>query len=317
MISQLGYIGIGVKDMAVWEDFVTNVLGLEISERLDDGTLYLRQDEYHHRFIVEPTGEDDIKYAGWMVNTLDSMNEVQARLQAAGVEVEEASPEECAYRKVVKMITFKDPDGVRVEVFYGLDVVVEEPFHSPRPIGNFHAGELGLGHIVFGTNDIEETERFYRDILGFRVSDYQITERDGQKFKMCFFHVNGRHHSLALGSMKPTTRHLNHWMMQAEQMDDVGRTYDLVRARGIPLRNAIGKHMNDHMLSFYMLSPSGFAVEFGAGAREVDDDNWVVQLHHVGSVWGHDRGPAMGGGAPFPEMQEQQESLTDSGVKAR
>jgi len=34
MISQLGYVGIGVKDIKAWEEFATNVLGMEPMEKL-------------------------------------------------------------------------------------------------------------------------------------------------------------------------------------------------------------------------------------------------------------------------------------------
>jgi len=59
-ISQLGYIGIGVSDIKAWEQFATGVLGLEVSERGADGTLYLRMDEHHHRLALYPTGQDDV-----------------------------------------------------------------------------------------------------------------------------------------------------------------------------------------------------------------------------------------------------------------
>jgi biphenyl-2,3-diol 1,2-dioxygenase len=49
----------------------------------------------------------------------------------------------------------------------------------------------------------------------------------------------------------------------------------------------LGKHTNDHMVSFYLRTPSGFAVEYGWGAREVDDRTWQVQVHTAGSMWGH------------------------------
>ena len=222
LIAQLGYLGVGVKDVSAWKEFATEILGLSVAEELDDGTLYLRQDEYHHRFVIEPTGEDDVKYAGWMVPTLNALEEVRARVEAEGIEVEEASPEECAYKKVAKMITFKDPDGVRLEVFYGLDVVVNAPFHSPRAITGFHAGELGLGHVLLAVKDVDVTERFYRDVLGFRVSDTSITgQGTAAERKLTFLHVNPRHHSLAMGAI-PEPRHLNHWMMQLNTLDDVG-----------------------------------------------------------------------------------------------
>jgi hypothetical protein len=45
------------------------------------------------------------------------------------------------------------------------------------------------------------------------------------------------------------------------------------------------------MFSFYMRGPSGFEVEYGWGAREVDDAVWQVARYDVPSLWGH-RPPA-------------------------
>ena len=55
-VSQLGYLGIGVSNMDAWEAYATEVLGMEVSGRADDGTLYLRMDENHHRLALCPTG---------------------------------------------------------------------------------------------------------------------------------------------------------------------------------------------------------------------------------------------------------------------
>jgi hypothetical protein len=69
----------------------------------------------------------------------------------------------------------------------------------------------------------------------------------------------------------------------------VGATLDLVRDREIPLSTQLGKHTNDHMTSFYMQTPSGFDIEFGFGARVVDDATWEVGHYDSGSEWGHQR----------------------------
>ena len=60
-VSQLAYIGIGVSQMARWQTFATEVLGLQVVKG-DDDTVYLRMDEYHHRLALHPTGEDDVLY---------------------------------------------------------------------------------------------------------------------------------------------------------------------------------------------------------------------------------------------------------------
>ncbi len=291
LITQLGYVGIGVADIAAWEDFGTNVLGMQLYQKLDNGTLYLRMDEYSHRFVIEPTGEDDIKYAGWMAPTVNALKEVQARVTAAGVKVEEGSPEECLYRKVNRFITFQDPDGLRLEVFVGLDVDANKPFHSPRAISGFRTGDMGVGHIVPVSKDLQATERFYVDVLGFRVSDYLFNRPDAPgQHSMTFFHVNARHHSFAIGRGRGgNTKRLTHWMMEVNNIHDVGLTYDVVRKRGIPRTMEIGGHLNDHMTSFYMRTPSGFAVEYGWNGREVDDNTWVIQQYHTGDIWGHER----------------------------
>ena len=53
-VTQLGYLGIGVSDLARWEHFAANVLGLEVNGADADGSTFLRMDEYHHRFILQP-----------------------------------------------------------------------------------------------------------------------------------------------------------------------------------------------------------------------------------------------------------------------
>jgi len=51
-VTQLGYLGIGVSDLAAWEQFATQTLGLQANVRDEDGTLFLKMDEYHHRFAL-------------------------------------------------------------------------------------------------------------------------------------------------------------------------------------------------------------------------------------------------------------------------
>ena len=60
-ITQLGYVGISAKDVDEWERFATETLGLQISGKEPDGTLFLRMDEYQYRFAVQPTGKDDVE----------------------------------------------------------------------------------------------------------------------------------------------------------------------------------------------------------------------------------------------------------------
>jgi biphenyl-2,3-diol 1,2-dioxygenase len=245
-------------------------------------------DEYHHRFILHPTGKNDLAYLGWEVATEGAMNQVADQIRQAGVVVTPGSPEEAEARRVAGLIKFADPNNIPSEVFYGPQVMYDQPFRSPRRISGFKTGNLGLGHFVAWVDDFERTLHFYREVLGMRVSDFvRFSPTPDVKMNVAFLHCNPRHHTMAFAVMAGAPRRLHHFMLQLHSLDDVGATYDLCQVQNVPIVMKLGKHTNDHMVSFYLSTPSGFNVEYGWGAREIDDDTWQVQLHTAGSIWGH------------------------------
>ena len=277
-VTQLGYVGLSVSNVEEWEHFATDVLGLQTNGIDANGNLSLRMDEYSHRFIIQPTGKDDVDFVGWQVTDEPSLMEMAEQLRQAGIEVTDGTDDYATSRKVEGLIKFDDPEGTPTEIYYGPPISFDRPFNSPRAISGFVTSEQGLGHVVLHVEDLDRTVKFYRDVLGMKISDFIRN--------LAFFHCNPRHHSLALIEAK-TPKKLNHFMLQTESMNDVGSTYDLVLDREIPLTRGLGRHTNDHMTSFYMKTPSGFDVEFGWGARTVDDATWQVQRHEKGSIWGH------------------------------
>jgi 2,3-dihydroxybiphenyl 1,2-dioxygenase len=287
-VSQLGYLGLSVRDLNQWEQFAAQVLGLQPNGHDPDGALFLRMDDYHHRFIVHPTGNDDLAYIGWEVATEEGLEAMAAQLERAGVSVTAGTAEEAEARRVAGMIKFTDPSGMASEIFYGPLVNFDKPFQSPRAISGFKTGDQGLGHFVVSVDDFDRSLHFYRDVLGMRISDFvNISPMPKVKIKVGFFHCNPRHHTIAFAQMPGMSRRLHHFMLQLQSLNDVGTTYDLCQAQEVPIVMKLGKHTNDHMVSFYLRTPSGFNVEYGWGAREVDDATWQVQVHTTGSIWGH------------------------------
>ena len=61
----LGYIGVGVTDLAAWRTFSSDILGAQVTD--SDGGLKLRFDTMAWRIAVAPSGEDDIVFVGWEV----------------------------------------------------------------------------------------------------------------------------------------------------------------------------------------------------------------------------------------------------------
>jgi biphenyl-2,3-diol 1,2-dioxygenase len=288
-VTQLGYLGIGVRDVGEWQRYAEGVLGLNVAARDADGTTLLRMDDQHHRFALHEDARDDVLYAGWQVDDAAAMSAIAGRLEGAGVEVAGGSREDAERRRVSGFITFRDPDGNECEVFHGAESAAR-PFRSAKDDTSFVAGSMGLGHVVFTTTDLKKMMGFYTDMLGMKVSDYVNLER----VRLGFLHCNERHHSLAFVEVANSPKRTNHFMLQLDSIDPVGRTYDAVVEGAAPLLVTMGRHPNDEMVSFYMANPSNFGVEYGWGARTVDDSCWQVQEYDTPSLWGHKSPAAMG-----------------------
>jgi catechol 2,3-dioxygenase-like lactoylglutathione lyase family enzyme len=140
-----------------------------------------------------------------------------------------------------------------------------------------------MGHAVLNVERVEDVLPFYRDVLGFRLSDYAL-----QPFKAFFLHANSRHHALAL--IETGRSGLHHLMMEVVGFDDLGQGYDLAQLEPGRVATTLGRHSNDHMTSFYVRSPSGFLIEYGWGGRDIDPATWApVEMTMGPSLWGHDR----------------------------
>ena len=285
-IKQLGYLGFEVSDLAAWEKLAGPLLGFDISKDDKTGTLYLRWDAYHHRIALHEGPSDDLTYIGWQVDTEPELEDLIQKLKANGTKVTQISPEEAEIRKVYKAYRFQDPSGIDTELSYGRLAKYTDKIHHGFPVTGFKADELGLGHIGLVANDLEETIRFYRDVLGMLISDHITLPLGDDPIPAVFFHCNPRHHSVAfLEAQMP--KKIHHFMVELLSLDDVGRAYDRCEEAGVQLATTIGKHTNDHMHSFYMQNPSGFSIEYGWGGRLIDDKTWVVEQHTDGSIWGH------------------------------
>jgi 2,3-dihydroxybiphenyl 1,2-dioxygenase len=272
---QLGFLCFEVRDLSTWDKFLTQTLGL-----VAVGSGRYRMDGHAWRFQLTEGPLDDLSAVGWELTDAE-LDDRLAALAAAGIEATEADP---AARSAARRFTCVDPSGIPVELLTGL-ARASEPFKSPVVQGGFVADELGLGHLVLSAPDPAASERFYADLLGFKLSDRIQTSFYGHDVDLGFYHINPRHHSLAFGG--PQRKRINHFLLEARHMDEVGLAYDRCIRGGARIMLTLGRHPNDRMFSFYALTPSRFQVEFGWGGRQVDPEAWQSGIYTQISEWGH------------------------------
>ncbi|MHC1563614.1 VOC family protein [Actinomycetospora sp. C-140] len=143
-----------------------------------------------------------------------------------------------------------------------------------------------MGHATLIVGKAEEEIAFYQDVMGMHLRETTFQ-------KTAFFGVNPRQHSLGMLGVLPDDAppQLMHLMIEVDDIDDVGRAQDKCLDGAGPVSISMGKHWNDHVVSFYTQTPSGWDIEYGAGGRRVDDTADWSQVHQAGvpgaSVWGH------------------------------
>lgn len=280
-VLRLGYVGLTTMSSPAWVEFGTEVLGMALSAgEPPHGQTWLRMDDRRYRFILSE-GDPGVSFLGFEVSDPAAFDRLRDRLATVGVSTAE-EPDTAVAREVAGLFSCTGPEGLRIEVTHG-PARTHVPFVSPRGV-RFVTGAGGLGHAVFGVGDIDTATDFYCDGLGLGMSD---TIRTGQ-LTLRFLHCGPRHHSIALAHA-PGNAGLRHLMVEVDEIDDVGRTYDLVRARDVPVSVTLGRHTNDAMLSFYCVTPDDHEVEYGAEGVLVDPDAHDPTSYDAISSWGHRR----------------------------
>lgn len=303
-IRSLGYVGFGAPDPMVWLDYATKIIGLMPARACagedwgipaipgagpksggsgiaDDGSIYLKMDEWQWRIAVHPDEENrGIKYLGFEVEDQADLEAHIERLRSAGFAAEMGTAAQARQRAVTAIAHTADPCGNAIELFHG--PIVDRKFASPLGM-EFLAGALGIGHInLLASRHLESAQEFYTRVLGFNLVDY-IHFGSGNSAN--FYGCNARHHSIGLLKVGDV-RGVHHMMIEVTEVDMVLQCLERVNDAGIEITSTLGRHVNDNMLSFYMRSPFGFEVEIGFGGRMIDD-SWTPNQFVEGDIWGH------------------------------
>ena len=133
------------------------------------------------------------------------------------------------------------------------DTTVERLPDADKPIQ--------LTHAVINSTDVEASERYAVEKLGFKVSD--------RTAHMRFVRCNRKHHALAFA--RSDTASLNHIAFELPSMDAVMRGIGRLRDAGYEPVWGPGRHGPGNNVFGYFIAPYGGIVEYTAEVAEVDD----------------------------------------------
>ena len=126
-----------------------------------------------------------------------------------------------------------------------------------------------VGHLVLNVRDVEASERFYTEILGFEVA----IKRPNAVFLTC----GTVHHDLALFEAPvDATRGelgLNHFAVQIGGLEDLKETYQLLKEQGVAIDKTVDHGMTG---SVYFSDPDGNKIEFFYDKCESDEEGLAL-----------------------------------------
>jgi 3,4-dihydroxy-9,10-secoandrosta-1,3,5(10)-triene-9,17-dione 4,5-dioxygenase len=283
-VRSLGYVRLNATDMDAWKVFGADFLGLMRVDGGDPDSQYYRIDHYPPRLVVTPAAEPAMTAMGFEVLNERDLAELVTAVEATGIKVMAGTDEECKERRVTGFVRFDDPGGHPVELFYG--PILDHVLLQTPAVSAFVTGDMGMGHVIVSAVNATAATEIYTRVLGFVERNTMAGGR------VVFMGCNPRHHTFGIAKRRGPGK-LMHLMVEAATLDDVGLALDRAEQFGIPMMNTLGKHTNDHMVSFYVYSPEGYAIEFGCNGLRVTSEEPTYEISK-GAFWGHKFSPPPG-----------------------
>jgi catechol 2,3-dioxygenase len=259
MTMHIGHVALRVTDLERSVAHVKNVLGLHERAR-SDGEVLLSSNEKHHELQLIAADAAAVDHIGLEVEGGDELARVRASALAAGAEMlEEASGEAV----IGDAIRFVGPAGMVYEVYDGMD---REPLSTNTYL---RPGIRKLGHLSFACENPVEVVAFWRDALGFRISD----EAGGLTWMRC----DSDHHGLAV-SPRPHGNVLHHHAWQIQDWGALGQYCDDIARDGLTLSWGPVRHGPGFNVATYLPDPDGVIIEVYADLLRIDDERAYMPI---------------------------------------
>lgn len=129
-LGKIGHVVLNVTDLARSTRFYTEVLGLQISDvyaenMMPGGMVFMRLNPDHHGIALvgsakAPSASTELNHVAFEVATLDEVIRARDYLKARGVAIDFEGRRRAGCQIAIE---FRDPDGHRLEIYWGLDQI--------------------------------------------------------------------------------------------------------------------------------------------------------------------------------------------------
>jgi len=256
-VTALRSIELGVPDLARSRKFYVEAWGLE-EVRSEGDTAYLRgTGPEHHVLSLRRSPQPALLGVHLAADDRGAVDRLHAKAKAFGADVLSAPAPLPGGAGGGYGFALRTPEGLPLHI--SSDVARCSSVISDR------SRPAKITHVVLNTARMDKQMAFFRDLLGFRLSD--STRR------MEFLRCGPDHHSVALAHSDGHS--LNHVAYEMQNIDGLMRGCGRLAQRDLKAEWGVGRHGPGNNVFAYFIDPSGLVAEYTTEVDQIDEAEYL------------------------------------------
>lgn len=238
---KLGYVDFAVQDVESMISYYSDVIGLTLTDRGKDGSVFFSTSSDHHNIALYPSNHSGLMRIGLQLDPTITLREADDYLRSIGIQAQLKSD---VRPGVPQLLEFVDPDDYVVQLYSSMETTAPG-FKKSGVAPN------KLGHISIRVKDAKRSVEFYK-LLGFINTDW-IEDYFG------FMTCNTDHH--VLNFFTSDKKGMHHIAFELRDYSHVVGTMDFLSKNNIKILWGPSRHGAGHNIATYHQDPEMNMVE--------------------------------------------------------
>lgn len=269
-IERLAHIDILTPDLELASAYYTEVMGLIEVARTDDRVYFKCWDEPdHHSLRLRYNPRNGLDLMSFKVARDEDLADLEGRVEDYGFRVERiAEGEELAQGQSIRFAT---PSGQTMELVHDVDRtggLLPKVNPPPAPHGLPGIAPPRMDHVLVTAEEVGEATTFYRDVLGFRLTE-QLLDGNGHQIGVWMERSHTPHDLAVVTGPNGGLHHFAFWL---DDWDQVREAADVLAYNGIQIDVGPTRHGITRGNTVYFFDPLGTRNEVFTGGYVPDPD---------------------------------------------
>lgn len=283
-IVRMSHIELGVTDLNASRRFYIDTLGLLETEQ-SGSSIYLRclEERNHHSIILTEKEQPSVKKLGFKVASEADLTLLKDYFESKGL------PAHWTENKAQgRSLRTCDPFGIPLEFCFEFEQVERQLQHY----GAYHGCQpMRIDHFNCFTPNVQASHDFWTLELGFKPTEYTVSEGDDPQLWAIWLHRKGNVHDMAFTNGRgPRLHHVALWASTAM---NIIHLCDLMATTGYldSMERGPGRHGISNAFFLYVRDPDGHRIEiYTSDYLTVDPDfepiHWNLRDPQRQTLWG-------------------------------